>query len=46
MAKRIITGQENAENIVVKSGIDVGDRVILSSDRLQPGMKVAAEVVP
>lgn len=46
MAKRIITGQENAENIVVKSGIDLGDKVILSSDRLQPGMRVATEIMP
>ena len=44
--KRIITEQENGQNIVIKSGIDVGDKVVLSSDRLQPGMKIDAEIVP
>jgi len=41
-----LTDQENGNNVVIKSGIEAGDRVSLSSDRLQPGMKIEAEVVP
>ena len=44
--KRISTEQENGQNIVVKSGIALGDKVVLSSDRLQAGMKVDAEITP
>jgi membrane fusion protein (multidrug efflux system) len=44
--KRISTEQENGQNIVVKSGIALGDKVVLSSDRLQAGMKVDAEIIP
>ena len=44
--KRISTDQENGNNVVIKSGIEAGDKVALSSDRLQPGMKIEVEVVP
>ena len=44
--KRILTDQENGNNVVIKSGIEAGDKVALSSDRLQPGMKIEVEVVP
>lgn len=44
--KRILTDQENGNNVVIKSGIEAGDKVALSSDRLQPGMKIDVEVVP
>jgi len=44
--KRILTDQENGQNVVIKSGIDAGDKIALSFDRLQPGMKIDVEVVP
>lgn len=44
--KRILTDQENGNNVVIKSGIEAGDKIALSSDRLQPGMKIEVEVLP
>lgn len=46
VVRRILTDQENGRNVVIKSGIEAGDKVALSSDRLQPGMKIEVEVLP
>jgi membrane fusion protein, multidrug efflux system len=45
--RRVQTGQAFAGNLVVQSGLQTGERVIVEGiQKVRPGMKVQASVVP